>query len=170
MLLFQEHFSAEPWWVAPSAYFVGIAAIICSGIILKKTKMFAGDPAPFVMELPPYHMPTVGNIFRSMWERGFSFIKKAGTIILLATIFVWFTSGYGFTDGSFGPCAMENSLLASLGNVISVLFIPLGWEIGRHCCGNTGLIAKENVVGTMGILYGGFEEVAEKRLAGMGKP
>lgn len=150
------------WWVAPSAYFVGIAAIICSGIILKKTKMFAGDPAPFVMELPPYHMPTVGNIFRSMWERGFSFIKKAGTIILLATIFVWFTSGYGFTDGSFGPCAMENSLLASLGNVISVLFIPLGWgDWQASVAAITGLIAKENVVGTMGILYGGFEEVAE---------
>ncbi len=150
------------WWVAPSAYFVGIAAIICSGIILKKTKMFAGDPAPFVMELPPYHMPTVGNILRSMWERGFSFIKKAGTIILLATIFVWFTSGYGFTDGSFGPCAMENSLLASLGNVISVLFIPLGWgDWQASVAAITGLIAKENVVGTMGILYGGFEEVAE---------
>ena len=150
------------WWVAPSAYFVGIAAIICSGIILKKTKMFAGDPAPFVMELPPYHMPTVGNILRSMWERGFSFIKKAGTIILLATIFVWFTSGYGFTDGSFGPCAMENSLLASLGNVISVLFIPLGWgDWQASVAAITGLIAKENVVGTMAILYGGFEEVAE---------
>ena len=150
------------WWVAPSAYFVGIAAIICSGIILKKTKMFAGDPAPFVMELPPYHMPTVGNILRSMWERGFSFIKKAGTIILLATIFVWFTSGYGFTDGSFGPCAMENSLLASLGNVISVLFIPLGWgDWQASVAAITGLIAKENVVGTMCILYGGFEEVAE---------
>ena len=150
------------WWVAPSAYFVGIAAIICSGIILKKTKMFAGEPAPFVMELPPYHMPTVGNILRSMWERGFSFIKKAGTIILLATIFVWFTSGYGFTDGSFGPCAMENSLLASLGNVISVLFIPLGWgDWQASVAAITGLIAKENVVGTMAILYGGFEEVAE---------
>lgn len=150
------------WWVAPSAYFVGIAAIICSGIILKKTKMFAGDPSPFVMELPPYHMPTVGNILRSMWERGSSFIKKAGTIILLATIFVWFTSGYGFTDGTFGPCAMENSILASIGNVISVLFVPLGWgDWQASVAAITGLIAKENVVGTMGILYGGFEEVAE---------
>ncbi len=150
------------WWVAPSAYFVGIAAIICSGIILKKTKMFAGDPSPFVMELPPYHMPTVGNILRSMWERGSSFIKKAGTIILLATIFVWFTSGYGFTDGAFGPCAMENSMLASIGNVISVLFVPLGWgDWQASVAAITGLIAKENVVGTMGILYGGFEEVAE---------
>ncbi len=150
------------WWVAPSAYFVGIAAIICSGIILKKTKMFAGEPAPFVMELPPYHMPTVGNILRSMWERGSSFIKKAGTIILLATIFVWFTSGYGFTDGAFGPCDMENSILASIGNVISVLFVPLGWGNWQaSVAAITGLIAKENVVGTMGILYGGFEEVAE---------
>ena len=150
------------WWVAPSAYFVGIAAIICSGIILKKTKMFAGDPSPFVMELPPYHMPTVGNILRSMWERGSSFIKKAGTIILLATIFVWFTSGYGFTDGTFGPCAMENSILASIGNVISVLFVPLGWgDWQASVAAITGLIAKENVVGTMAILYGGFEEVAE---------
>ena len=124
--------------------------------------MFAGDPAPFVMELPPYHMPTVGNILRSMWERGFSFIKKAGTIILLATIFVWFTSGYGFTDGTFGPCTMENSILASIGNVISVLFVPLGWgDWQASVAAITGLIAKENVVGTMGILYGGFEEVAE---------
>ena len=150
------------WWVAPSAYFVGIAAIICSGIILKKTRAFAGEPAPFVMELPPYHMPTVGNVLRSMWERGWSFIKKAGTIILLATIFVWFTSGYGFTDGVFGPSDMENSILAMIGNVVCVIFAPLGWgDWKATVAAVTGLIAKENVVGTMGVLYGGFEEVAE---------
>ena len=149
-------------WVAPSAYFVGIAAIICSGIILKKTKMFAGDPAPFVMELPAYHMPTVGNVLRSMWERGWSFIKKAGTVILLSTIVIWFTSTYGFTDGSFGAVEdMSNSILASIGRAFQWLFIPLGWGRWQAAVAAiTGLVAKENVVGTFGILYG-FAEVAE---------
>ena len=149
-------------WVAPSAYFVGIAAIICSGIILKKTKMFAGDPAPFVMELPAYHMPTVGNVLRSMWERGWSFIKKAGTVILLSTIVIWFASTYGFTDGSFGAVEdMSNSILASIGRAFQWLFIPLGWGHWQAAVAAiTGLVAKENVVGTFGILYG-FAEVAE---------
>ncbi len=149
------------WWVSPSAYFVGIAAIIISGIILKKTKMFAGDPAPFVMELPAYHWPTVGNVLRSMWERGWSFIKKAGTIILLSTILVWFLSGYGFGENGFGAVDMEQSLLANIGNIFSWIFAPLGfgdWRATVACV--TGLIAKENVVGTFGILYG-FAEVAE---------
>ena len=150
------------WWVAPSAYFVGIAAVIISGIMLKKTKIFAGDPAPFVMELPAYHWPTVGNVLRSMWERGWSFMKKAGTIILLATILVWFTSSYGFADGSFGPVGMENSILAVIGNAIAWIFVPLGWGDWKAAVGAiTGLIAKENVVGTFGVLYGGFDEVAE---------
>ncbi len=150
-------------WVAPSAYFIGIAAIICSGIILKKTKMFAGDPAPFVMELPAYHMPTVGNVLRSMWERGWSFIKKAGTIILLATILVWFLQGFGVENGSFGMVEdMDNSILAKLGSVIAPIFTPLGWGHWRAAVAAvTGLIAKENVVGTFGILYGGLDEVAE---------
>ncbi|WP_281532734.1 ferrous iron transport protein B [Anaerocolumna aminovalerica] len=152
------------WWVAPSAYFVGIAAIVCSGIILKKTKMFAGDTAPFVMELPAYHMPTVGNILRSMWERGWSFIKKAGTIILLSTIVVWFLMRFGWADGSFGLLEAEqldSSILASLGNVLAPLFTPLGWGNWKSAVAAvTGLIAKENVVGTFGILYG-FTEVAE---------
>ena len=150
------------WWVSPSAYFVGIGAIIVSGIMLKKTRMFAGDPAPFVMELPAYHWPTVGNVLRSMWERGWSFIKKAGTVILLATIFVWFASGYGFEDGRFGAVAMENSILAAIGNAIAWLFRPLGWGSWQAAVAAiTGLIAKENVVGTFGILFGGFDEVAE---------
>ncbi len=152
------------WWVAPSAYFVGIAAIICSGIILKKTKMFAGDPAPFVMELPTYHMPTVGNVLRSMWERGWSFIKKAGTIILLSTIVIWFMTYFGWVDGQFRmleDMEMEYSILAALGNCISWLFIPLGWGDWKSAVATiTGLIAKENVVGTFGVLYG-FAEVAE---------
>lgn len=149
-------------WVAPSAYFVGIAAIICSGIILKKTKLFAGDPAPFVMELPAYHMPTVGNVLRSMWERGWSFIKKAGTIILLSTIFVWFTSNFGFVDGSFGMVDdLSDGLLASIGKALSWIFVPLGWgDWKATVAAITGLVAKENVVGTFGILYG-FAEVAE---------
>ena len=151
-------------WVAPSAYFVGIAAIICSGIILKKTKMFAGDPAPFVMELPAYHMPTVGNVLRSMWERGWSFIKKAGTIILLSTIVLWFLMSFGWVDGSFTMLEaeeLENSILATIGNAIAWLFIPLGWGDWKMAVAAvTGLIAKENVVGTFGILYG-FAEVAE---------
>ncbi|GLB28896.1 ferrous iron transport protein B [Lacrimispora amygdalina] len=151
-------------WVAPSAYFVGIAAIICSGIILKKTKMFAGDPAPFVMELPAYHMPTAGNVLRSMWERGWSFIKKAGTIILLSTIVVWFTSYFGWVDGQFRmleAMELDHSILAKMGSAISWLFIPLGWGDWKSAVAAiTGLVAKENVVGTFGILYG-FAEVAE---------
>ena len=152
------------WWVAPSAYFVGIAAIILSGIILKKTKMFAGDPAPFVMELPAYHWPTVGNVLRSVWERGSSFIKKAGTIILLSTIFVWFTSNFGFVDGAFTMLEGDQlnlSILAWLGNALAWLFVPLGWGHWQAAVAAiTGLVAKENVVGTFGILYG-FAEVAE---------
>lgn len=145
-------------WVAPSAYFVGIGAVICSGIILKKNRMFAGDPAPFVMELPAYHMPTPGNVLRSMWERGWSFIKKAGTIILLSTIAVWFTSYFGWVDGKFrmlDGMELEHSILASIGNLFAWLFIPLGWGDWRAAVAAiTGLVAKENVVGTFGILYG----------------
>ena len=151
-------------WVAPSAYFVGIAAIICSGIILKKTKLFAGDPAPFVMELPAYHWPTVSNVLRSMWERGWSFIKKAGTIILMSTIVLWFLMNFGWVDGSFGMLEAEqlnDSILASIGSVIAPLFAPLGWGDWKMAVAAvTGLIAKENVVGTFGILFG-FAEVAE---------
>ena len=149
-------------WVAPSAYFVGIAAIICSGIILKKTKMFAGDPAPFVMELPAYHLPTVGNVLRSTWERGWSFIKKAGTIILLSTIFIWFAQSFGFENGTFKMVEnMENSILAAIGSGIAWIFTPLGWGNWKPAVAAiTGLVAKENVVGTFGILYG-FGEVAE---------
>ena len=151
-------------WVAPSAYFVGIAAIVCSGIILKKTKMFAGDPAPFVMELPAYHLPTVGSILRSMWERGWSFIKKAGTIILLSTILLWFLMSFGWVDGSFGMLEAEqlnDSILAKIGGVIAPIFAPLGWGDWKMAVAAvTGLIAKENVVGTFGILFG-FAEVAE---------
>ena len=149
-------------WVAPSAYFVGIAAIICSGIILKKTRMFAGDPAPFVMELPAYHMPTASNVLRSMWERGWSFIKKAGTVILLSTIFVWFTSNFGFVDGHFGMVEdLSDGLLAAIGRGVSWIFAPLGWGSWQAAVAAiTGLVAKENVVGTFGILYG-FAEVAE---------
>lgn len=150
------------WWVAPSAYFIGVFAIVVSGIMLKKTKMFAGDPAPFVMELPAYHWPTVGNVLRSMWERGWSFIKKAGTVILLATILVWFTSSFGWADGSFGMVEMESSILAAIGNAIAWIFAPLGWDTWQAAVASiTGLIAKENVVGTFGVLFGGFEEVAE---------
>ncbi len=149
-------------WVAPSAYFVGIGAIICSGIILKKTKLFAGDPAPFVMELPAYHLPTVGNVLRSMWERGWSFIKKAGTVILLSTIFIWFTSGFGIVDGQFGMVDdLSDGFLANIGQAFAWLFIPLGWgDWQAAVAAITGLVAKENVVGTFGILYG-FAEVAE---------
>lgn len=152
------------WWVAPSAYFVGIAAIICSGIILKKTRLFSGDPAPFVMELPAYHMPTVGNVLRSMWERGWSFIKKAGTIILLSTIVLWFLMSFGWIDGGFGMLEAEqldHSILAYLGNILAPIFAPLGWgDWKMSVAAVTGLIAKENVVGTFGILFG-FAEVAE---------
>lgn len=160
-------------WVAPSAYFVGIAAIICSGIILKKTKMFAGDPAPFVMELPAYHMPTVGNVLRSMWERGWSFIKKAGTIITLSTIIVWFLLNFGWTDAGFGmlnfdglegaamEAAQAECVLAKIGNLIAWIFAPLGWGNWKMTVAAiTGLVAKENVVGTFGQLFG-FAEVAE---------
>lgn len=151
-------------WVAPSAYFVGIAAIVCSGIILKKTKMFAGDPAPFVMELPAYHMPAAGNVLRSMWERGWSFIKKAGTIILLSTILVWFTTYFGWVDGQFRmleDIEMEHSILAAVGNTFAWVFTPLGWGNWRAAVAAiTGLVAKENVVGTLGVLYG-FAEVSE---------
>ena len=146
-------------WVATGAYFIGIAAIIISGIMLKKTKMFAGDPAPFVMELPAYHIPTVGNVLRSMWERGWSFIKKAGTIITLSTIFVWFTSYFGWVDGSFGMLTedqMEYSILAHIDKAICWIFAPLGWGNWQATVAAvTGLVAKENIVGTMGILYGG---------------
>ncbi len=152
-------------WVAWSAWFAGFAAIVCSGIILKKTKMFAGDPAPFVMELPAYHMPTVGNVLRSMWERGWSFIKKAGTVILLSTIVLWFFMRFGWVDGSFGILEAEqlnNSILAKLGGLFAPLFIPLGWGDWKMVVAAiTGLIAKENVVGTIGILFG-FAEVAEE--------
>ena len=160
-------------WVSWSAYFVGIAAIICSGIILKKTKMFAGDPAPFVMELPAYHMPTVGNVLRSMWERGWSFIKKAGTIITLSTIVVWFLLNFGWTDAGLGmlnfdglegaamEAAQAECILAKIGNLISWIFTPLGWgDWKMTVAAITGLVAKENVVGTFGQLFG-FAEVAE---------
>ena len=150
------------WWVAPSAYFMGIAAIICSGIILKKTKMFAGEVAPFVMELPAYRWPTVGNVLRSMWERGWSFIKKAGTIILLSTIVIWFLSGFGFTDQGFGVTDdINQSLLAAVGSAFAVIFAPLGWGSWEYSVATIGgLVAKENIVATLGIIFG-FAEVAE---------
>ncbi len=154
-------FDGAPW-VSPSAYFVGIAAIIISGIMLKKTKMFAGEAAPFVMELPAYHLPTVGNVLRSMWERGWSFIKKAGTIILLSTIFIWFTSSFGFTEDGFGMVEdLSDGLLASIGKAVQWIFAPLGFgDWKATVAAVSGLVAKENVVGTFGILYG-FAEVAE---------
>lgn len=150
------------WWVAPSAYFVGIIAVICSGIILKKTRMFAGDPAPFVMELPAYHWPTVVNVLRSMWERGWSFIKKAGTVILISAIVIWFLQAFGVVQGRFMMVEdLSDSFLAVIGNSIAWLFVPLGWGHWEAAVANfTGLIAKENVVGTFGVLYG-FAEVAE---------
>ena len=153
-------FGGSPW-VATGAYFIGMAAIIVSGIMLKKTKPFAGEPAPFVMELPAYHMPTIGNVLRSMWERGWSFIKKAGTIILLSTIVLWFLSRFGWVDGAFGMIAEDeigNSILAAIGNGIAWIFAPLGWGNWQAAVASiTGLIAKENIVGTMGVLYGGGE-------------
>ena len=154
------------WWVAPSSYFVGVAAIIVSGIILKKTKMFAGDPAPFVMELPAYHLPTAGNVLRSMWERGWSFIKKAGTIITLSTILLWFLMNFGWLDGHFGMLDMEtqlnDSILAKIGGVIAPIFKPLGWGNWKMAVAAvTGLIAKENVVSTFGMLFGFGSEIAE---------
>ena len=155
--------------VATSAYFIGIAAIICSGIILKKTKMFAGDPAPFVMELPPYHIPTIGSVLRSMWERGWSFIKKAGTIILLSTILVWFTTYFGVLDGKFQMLSedqIDYSILAKIGGAICWIFKPQGWGDWQATVASiTGLVAKENIVGTMGILYGGGEGTVYSELA-----
>lgn len=153
----------EAWWVAPSAYFVGVAAIIISGIMLKKTKIFSGDPAPFVMELPAYHWPTLGSILRSMWERGWSFIKKAGTVILLSAIVLWFLQAFGVENGVFRMVSdLNNSVLASIGRGIQWLFAPLGWGNWQSAVAAvTGLIAKENVVSTFGVLLGGFEEVAE---------
>ena len=156
-------FGGSPW-IATSAYFIGMAAIVVSGIMLKKTKIFSGDPAPFVMELPAYHLPTVGNLLRSMWERGWSFIKKAGTIILLSTILVWFTTYFGFVDGTFrmlGEDEIGNSILAAIGNGLAWIFAPLGWGNWQATVASiTGLVAKENIVGTMGILYpGGWTEI-----------
>ena len=153
-------FGGSPW-VSTGAYFIGMAAIIISGIMLKKTKPFAGEPAPFVMELPAYHLPTIGNVLRSMWERGWSFIKKAGTIILLSTIVLWFLSRFGWVDGNFQMLAAEeigSSMLAAVGNAIAWIFAPLGWGSWQAAVASiTGLIAKENIVGTMGVLYGGGE-------------
>ncbi|MBQ6041054.1 MAG: ferrous iron transport protein B [Oscillospiraceae bacterium] len=156
-------------WIAVSAYFIGMAAIIVSGIMLKKTKLFAGEPAPFVMELPAYHMPTLGNVLRSMWERGWSFIKKAGTIILLSTIFVWFTSYFGFTDEGFRMLSedeLDLSILARIGSGIAWIFAPLGWGNWQAAVASfTGLVAKENIVGTMGVLYGGGDQTVWQTLA-----
>ena len=155
----------DAWWVAPSAYFVGIAAILVSGVMLKKTKLFAGEPSPFVMELPAYHMPTFINVLRSMWERGWSFIKKAGTVILLSTVVLWFLMNFGVKDGSFGmlePIDMDRSILASVGNLLAWVFAPLGfgnWESTVAVI--TGLIAKENIVGTFGIVCARLEAVSE---------
>ena len=156
-------------WVSTSAYFIGMAAIIVSGIMLKKTKMFAGDPAPFVMELPAYHWPTLGNVLRSMWERGWSFIKKAGTIILLSTIFVWFTTYFGWVDGTFrmlDESEIDSSILAAIGGVIAWIFKPLGWGTWQAAVASiTGLVAKENIVGTLGILYGGGDGTVYQNIA-----
>lgn len=161
-------FGGSPW-VSTSAYFIGIASIILSGIILKKTKMFAGDPAPFVMELPAYRLPTVGNVLRSMWERGWSFIKKAGTVILLSTILIWFLSSFGTVDGSFTMLdeeEMSSSILAKVGNAIAWIFAPLGWGNWQAAVASvTGLVAKENIVGTMGILYGGGDGTVYQAIA-----
>ncbi len=161
-------FGGSPW-ISVSAYFIGMAAIIVSGIMLKKTKLFAGEPAPFVMELPAYHMPTLGNVLRSMWERGWSFIKKAGTIILLSTIFVWFASYFGFTDEGFRMLSedeLDLSILAKIGNGIAWIFAPLGWGNWQAAVASfTGLVAKENIVGTMGILYGGGDQTVWQTLA-----
>ncbi|MBR5993894.1 MAG: ferrous iron transport protein B [Lachnospiraceae bacterium] len=156
-------------WIATGSYFIGMAAIIISGVMLKKTKLFAGDPAPFVMELPAYHMPTLGNVLRSMWERGWSFIKKAGTIILLSTIVIWFLSNFGFTDEGFGMIDSEDiasSVLAKVGGAIAWIFAPLGWGNWQAAVASiTGLVAKENIVGTMGVLYGGGELTTYQALA-----
>ena len=156
-------------WVSTSAYFIGMAAIICSGIMLKKTKMFAGEPAPFVMELPAYHWPTLGNVLRSMWERGWSFIKKAGTIILLSTIFVWFTTYFGWASDGFRMLSEDEidcSILAKIGGVIAWIFKPLGWGNWQAAVASiTGLVAKENIVGTLGILYGGGDGTVYQNIA-----
>ena len=156
-------------WVSTSAYFIGMAAIIVSGIMLKKTKMFAGDPAPFVMELPAYHWPTLGNVLRSMWERGWSFIKKAGTIILLSTILVWFTTYFGTVDGTFRMLSedeIDYSILAAIGGVVAWIFKPLGWGNWQAAVASiTGLVAKENIVGTLGILYGGGDGTVYQNIA-----
>ena len=156
-------------WVSTSAYFIGMAAIIVSGIMLKKTKMFAGDPAPFVMELPAYHWPTLGNVLRSMWERGWSFIKKAGTIILLSTILVWFTTYFGTVDGTFRMLSEDEfdySILAAIGGVLAWIFKPLGWGNWQAAVASiTGLVAKENIVGTLGILYGGGDGTVYQNIA-----
>ena len=156
-------------WVSTSAYFIGMAAIIVSGIMLKKTKMFAGDPAPFVMELPAYHWPTLGNVLRSMWERGWSFIKKAGTIILLSTILVWFTTYFGTVDGTFRMLSedeIDYSILAAIGGVLAWIFKPLGWGNWQAAVASiTGLVAKENIVGTLGILYGGGDGTVYQNIA-----
>ena len=161
-------FGGSPW-IATSAYFLGIGAIIVSGIILKKTKLFAGDPAPFVMELPAYHWPTLGNVLRSMWERGWSFIKKAGTIILLSTIVVWFTTYFGWVDGAFRMLSDEEidfSILAKIGGAIAWIFRPLGWGNWQAAVASiTGLVAKENIVGTLGILYGGGDGTVYQAIA-----
>jgi ferrous iron transport protein B len=150
------------WWVAPSAYFLGIFSVILSGIILKKTKMFAGDPSPFVMELPAYHLPRITNILRSMWERAWSFIRKAGTVILISAVFTWFLSSFGFTGEGFGMVEdLNDGLLADMGGAIAWIFAPLGFGIWEAAVATiTGLVAKENVVGTMGVLYG-YAEAAE---------
>ena len=157
------------WWVAPVAYFMGMAAIIISGIMLKKTRPFAGDPAPFVMELPAYHWPTVTNVLRSMWERGWSFIRKAGTIILLSTIVIWFTTYFGFVDGHFQMLSedqIDSSILAAIGGAIAWLFVPLGWGNWQAAVASiTGLVAKENIVGTLGILYGGGDGTVYQNIA-----
>ena len=157
------------WWVAPGAYFMGMAAIIISGVMLKKTRPFSGEPAPFVMELPAYHMPTVGNVLRSMWERGWSFIKKAGTIILISTILVWFTTYFGFVDGTFRMLSdeqIDHSILAAIGSAIAWIFNPLGWGNWQAAVASiTGLVAKENIVGTLGILYGGGEASVYQNIA-----
>ena len=156
-------------WVSTSAYFIGMAAIVISGIMLKKTKMFSGEPAPFVMELPAYHWPTLGNVLRSMWERGWSFIKKAGTIILLSTIFVWFTTYFGWAEDGFRMLSEEEinySILAKIGGAIAWLFAPLGWGNWQAVVASiTGLVAKENIVGTLGILYGGGDGTVYQNLA-----
>ena len=161
-------FGKSPW-IAVSAYFIGMAAIIISGIMLKKTKLFAGDPAPFVMELPAYHMPTLGNVLRSMWERGWSFIKKAGSIILISTVVIWFLSRFGSVDGSFTMLSedqLDSSILAKIGSAVAWIFAPLGWGNWQAAVASvTGLVAKENIVGTMGVLYGGGELTVWQALA-----